>query len=236
MALADPVALHDQYPFGPAGHLVGILQQLLGVCGDAEEPLVKLLLLHAAVTAPAGTVFHLFICQYGFALRAPVDKGGFFVGQLLGKHLQEDLLLPAVIFHIAGGQFTLPVIGKPHLFKLSPHVGDVFVGPFRRMAFILNGSIFRRHAKGVPPHGVQHIKPAHALETADHVTDGVIANMPHVNSARGIGKHFQQIVFGLVACFINRKGCVFLPLLLPFLLDCRRVIFLFHAGFLSVAL
>jgi hypothetical protein len=63
------------------------------------------------------------------------------------------------------------------------------------MGVVGNRGIFRRHAEGVPPHGVQHVESAHALVAGHDIADGVVAHMPHVDFAGRIGKHFQQIIF-----------------------------------------
>ncbi len=49
----DPVPLHRQDLLGPAGQLVGCLQQLVGVACDAEEPLLQLADRHRRAAAPA---------------------------------------------------------------------------------------------------------------------------------------------------------------------------------------
>ena len=67
---ADPVALHGEDALRPAAfELRHIVQQLVGVVGDPEEPLFQRALLHGGVfVAPAAALHHLLIGQHGGAL------------------------------------------------------------------------------------------------------------------------------------------------------------------------
>ena len=71
---ADPVPLLDEHAVRPAQgrHVV---EELVLVGGDAQEPLVELALLHDAVAAPAGPALGLLVGEDGLAGRAPVDLG-----------------------------------------------------------------------------------------------------------------------------------------------------------------
>src|SRR6185295_15277087 len=57
-----------------------------------------------------------------------------------------------------------------------------------------------------------------------HVTQRVIAHMPHVDSARGIGEHLELIALGLFALVLGVEGAAFGPHLLPVLLAYGRVV------------
>ena len=152
--LADPVLLHRDNALGPARELVAVLQELIGVGRDLEEPSGELPFFHLAVAAPAGPRLHLLVGQDGLALRAPVDQGLFAVDQPPLIHLDKDQLFPAIVCRVAGGQFPCPIITEPHPLELGAHVRDVVVGPWGRVDFVLEGGVFRRQAEGVPPHGV----------------------------------------------------------------------------------
>jgi hypothetical protein len=91
------------------------------------------------------------------------------------------------------------------------HVGDVFVGPLGGRYVVLHRGVFRRHAEGVPTHGLQDILALHALVTGKHVADGVVAHMPHVQLAAGIGKHRQAIERLLARLFTDFKGLLLVP-------------------------
>ena len=53
-------------------------------------------------------------------------------------------------------------------------------------------------AEGIPPHRMKHVVSAHALVACNHIADGIIAHMAHVNTARRIGKHLKHVVLRLV--------------------------------------
>ena len=70
---------------------------------------------------------------------------------------------------------------------------------------MLDGRIFRRHAKRVKAHGMQHIKAPHGAEAGNHVANGIVAHVAHMQIAGGIREHLQYIGFGfgrinLVSC------------------------------------
>ena len=78
---ADPVALHGLDPLGPL-EVVEVGQQLVGVAGDPEEPLLEVTLDHQVARALTGAVGQdLLVGQHGLAARAPVDRGVGPVGQ-----------------------------------------------------------------------------------------------------------------------------------------------------------
>src|SRR5690606_27618698 len=95
--LADPVALHGLDLFRPAGQLVQRTQQLFRVIGDAEVVHGDLALLDQRAAAPAATVDHLFIGQYGLVDRVPVDGTVLAVDHALLEQLGEQPLFPAVV-------------------------------------------------------------------------------------------------------------------------------------------
>ena len=113
-AAADPVALHGAHLGGPAGlELVHVVEKLVGVGGDAEEPLVEFALFDGGgFVTPAAAVDDLFIGEDGGAFRAPVDERGLAVGESALVHAQEEPLVPAVILGRTGGDFAVPVVGE----------------------------------------------------------------------------------------------------------------------------
>ena len=65
----DPVALHRLGPLGPLEAVEG-LEELVGVAGDAEEPLLQVALDDDVAGALAGAVGqHLLVGQHGLAAR-----------------------------------------------------------------------------------------------------------------------------------------------------------------------
>jgi hypothetical protein len=64
-AAANPVALHGQYALGPTrGNAVAAFEQLIGIGGNAQEPLLQFFLCHWRAATPAHAVFDLFIGEH----------------------------------------------------------------------------------------------------------------------------------------------------------------------------
>ncbi|KAG0954876.1 hypothetical protein G6F31_013025 [Rhizopus arrhizus] len=208
---ADPVALHGLDRFRPALQLIQAVQQFLGVVGDAQEPLWDLALLDQGTGTPAAAVDHLLVGQHGLVDRVPVHHRVAAVGQALAHQPGEHALLVDVVVRTAGGKLARPVDGIAQRLQLAAHVVDVLVGPRRRRGLVLDRGIFRRQAERVPAHGLQHVVPGHALVAADHVTDGVIAHVPHVQRTGRVRKHRQAVVLRLVRSLVDLEGTGGIP-------------------------
>ena len=124
---ADPVALHGEHALRPAAfELRHVVEQLVGVIGDLEEPLLERALLDRRVfMPPAAAVHHLLVGQHGGALRTPVDQRLLAIGQAALEHLQEEPLVPAIVFGLAGGDFAIPVVGEREAAVRLLHGRDV---------------------------------------------------------------------------------------------------------------
>ncbi|MNU56244.1 hypothetical protein D3C71_453340 [compost metagenome] len=131
----------------------------------------------------------MLVGQNGLVDRIPVDLGLLAIDQALFHHVEEEVLLLLVIFHVAGGEFTGPVQRKAHGLQLLLHRFDVLVGPGFRMGLVIPCGVFRRHAERVPAHRVQNVETAGALVTSNHVAHRVVAHMAHVDTAGRIGEH-----------------------------------------------
>ncbi|EXI65530.1 MAG: hypothetical protein AW07_04691 [Candidatus Accumulibacter sp. SK-11] len=193
-ALADPVLLHQADLLGPARKPVEIRQQFLGVSGDLHVVHRDLALLDQRPRTPATAIDHLFVGEHGLVDRIPVHGPESLVDQALLVQTGEQPLFPAVILRPAGGQFALPVEGETETLQLRLHVADVGVGPLCRRNIVLDRGILRRHAEGVPAHRLQDVVAEHAVKAREHITDRVVADVPHVQLARRIGKHRQAVV------------------------------------------
>jgi hypothetical protein len=88
---------------------------------------------------------------------------------------------------------------------------DIGVGPFRRRRLVLDRRIFSRQSERIPAHRLQYIEAAHAAMAADDIANRVVADMAHMQSARGIGQHRQAVVLGLRAVFDHLEGAGLLP-------------------------
>ena len=101
-----------QHPLRPAlFELRHVVEKLVGVVGDLEEPLFQGALLDGGVfVAPAAALHHLFVGQDGSAPGAPVDEGALAVGEAALQHFEEEPLVPAIVFGLAGGHFAVPIV------------------------------------------------------------------------------------------------------------------------------
>src|SRR5258708_6359 len=225
---ADPVALHGDDALRPAAfELFQVIEELLSVVSGLEEPLLDFAGLDEGVfMAPAiAAVDDLLVGQHGAALRAPVDAAFFAVGEAALEHAQEKPLIPAIVFRLAGGNFAPPVVAEAETAQDALEFGDVVVGPCARMRFVRDGGVFGGEAERIPAHGMQHVKAAHALDTGDHVANRIIAHVPHVQRAGGIGQHFQRVIFRLGGIHFRVEDARFGPALLPLGFDLLWIIF-----------
>ena len=96
-AAADPVALHGEDLLGPVDEAAEV-QELVGVLGNAEEPLLEGATGDESVAAFAGTVDHLLVGEDGVAGGAPYYGGFAAVDKAVFVELEEEPLVPAVVF------------------------------------------------------------------------------------------------------------------------------------------
>ncbi len=195
VGLADPVGLHRLDPLGPARQRLERGQQFVGVLRDRQVVHRHLALFHQGAGAPAAAVDHLLVGEHRLVHRVPVHRAGLLVGDAFFQHAQEQPLVPLVVLGRAGGQFALPVEGEAQRAQLLLHVGDVVVGPLRRRHAVGHRRILGGQAESVPAHRLEHVESAHLVETGEHVADGIVAHVAHVQLARGIGQHRQAVVF-----------------------------------------
>ncbi len=220
----DPVALHGLDRIRPARQLIQPAEQLVGVIGDAEEPLRDLAALDDGAGAPAAAVDHLLVGQHGLVHRIPVDHRILAIDQALGVELGEEALLVLVIVGLAGGQLARPVVGEAERLQLALHVRHVGVGPLRRRHIARDRRVLRRQAEGIEAHRLQHILAEHALVTADHVADGVVAHMAHVQRAGWVRQHAQAVELLLARVFDDFEGARALPVVLRRGFDAARFV------------
>ena len=76
---------------------------------------------------------------------------------------------------------------------------------------------------------MQNVEALHGAETCNYVADGIVTNMAHVQVARRIGEHFQNVGFRLILIHLYFKGFVFFPVFLPFSFNIMgSILFLNH--------
>ena len=221
---ADPVGLHQLHLRGPVVQPVDGIQKLARHVGDLEEPLRQFAALDLGAGAPALAVDHLLVRQNGHVDRVPVHHGILAVDQPLGQHVDEQRLLLAVVFGIAGGEHPRPVEAEAQRLHLADHRVDVAVGPVLRVPAGGHGRVLGRHPEGVEAHRVQHVEAVLFLVPRDHVAHRVVADVTDVDAARRIGEHLQHVVLGLVTLAGGLEGQGVFPGLLPLRLDAGGVI------------
>ncbi len=91
-----------------------------------------------------------------------------------------------------------------------------------------DGGVFRRHAEGVPTHGMEDVETLHPLVAGDDVPDGIVADMTDMNLPGRVGEHFQEIILFLAGIFLCRKGLLLFPVTLPFLFNLLGGVFDVH--------
>ncbi len=227
-ALADPVGLHGLDPLRPARQRVERREQLVGIFRDGQVVAGDLALLDHRAGAPAPALDDLFVGQHGLVDRVPIHHLGLLVGDALFQHAQEQPLVPLVVLGRAGRQFALPVEGETQRLELLLHVGDVVPGPLRRRYPVLHRGVLRRQAESVPAHGLQDVVALHPVVAGEHIADGIVPHVPHVQLARRIGEHRQAVVLRLVGVFRSAEGLRGVPVGLRGLLDFGRKIFFLH--------
>ena len=231
-ALADPVGLHGLDPLRPARQRVERREQFVGVLGDGQVVAGDLALLDHRAGAPAAAFDDLLVGEHGLVHRVPVHYLGLLVGDALFQHAQEQPLVPLVVLRRASRQLALPVDGESQRLQLFLHVGDVVPGPLRRRHIVLHRGVFGGQAEGVPAHGLQHVAALHPVVAGEHIADGIVPHVPHVQLARRIGEHRQAVVFRSCVCQTRVRGgakclCA-VPVGLSGLLDVGREVFFLH--------
>ena len=215
LRLADPVLLHQLDLLGPVLKAIQPFQQFLGEVGDLEEPLAELPLLDQRAAAPAAPVDHLLVGQHGVIDRVPVDCRFLAIDQPGLVQIEEQRLLLPVIIRLARGQLAAPVDGETEALQLRLHAGDVVAGPAAGMDALFHRRVLGGHAKGVPAHRVQHLKPLHPPRAREHVAHRVVAHVADMDPPRGVWKHLQDIGAGLGAGIIGAEALGGVPRLLP---------------------
>ncbi len=195
IAAADPVGLHQAHAVRPAVHRGQRVEQFGGVFRDAQAPLPEATLFHHGAGAPAAPVDHLLVGQHRLVHRVPVYQRGLAIQQAGAVEGEQQALLLAVILGIAGGELARPVERKAHALHPRLHGGDVGVGPFARAHAAFARGVVRGQAERVPAHRVHHVAALRAAEARHQVALGVVPHMPHMDLARWVGEHFEDVVF-----------------------------------------
>ena len=108
VAPAYPVLLLELHALGII-HEIEIVDQAVGVLGDAEHPLALDPADDLAAAALAHAVDYLFVSKHALAGGAPVDSHLLFIGEVMLEQLQKDPLGPLVIVGVGGVDLAAPV-------------------------------------------------------------------------------------------------------------------------------
>ena len=142
-AAADPVALLDLHTIDEI-QIVQIVDQTVGIFGNAQHPLGLLLADDRAAAALTHTFHHFFVGQNAFTAGAPVDGHGSFIGQAVLVKLQENPLGPFVVAGVGGVHHTVPIEGIAQHVQLLGKVLNIVVSHFGRMDVVFDRIILRR--------------------------------------------------------------------------------------------
>ena len=224
---ADPVALHRLDPLRPVDR-VEVVEQLLGVVGDAEHPLVEVAPDHLGAAAVADAAVGLLVGQHRLARRAPVDRRHLLVGEAGLVELDEQPLRPPVVLGLAARQLPAPVVGRAEPLDLGRHGGDPLPGDDPGMDPLGDGGVLGRQAEGVPAHRGEHAEALHRLVAAQHVTQRVVPHVAHVDGARRVRIHAQVVELRPRIALVDLVRAALFPDLLPLGLDGLDVVPLAH--------
>ncbi len=227
LGAADPVALHRLDPLRPVDR-VEVVEQLLGVVGDAEHPLLEVAFDHHRAAPVADTALGLLVGQHRLARRAPVDRRHLLVGQAGLVELDEQPLRPPVVVGLAARQLAAPVVGRPQPLDLGLHGGDPLPGDDPGVDPLGDGGVLGREAERVPPHGRQHPEALHRLVAAEDVAEGVVPDVAHVDRPRRIRVHAQVVELRARIALVDLVRAALVPDPLPLGLDGLDVVALAH--------
>ena len=218
--------MHGFGLFGPV-QLVYSFKQLFRVIGYAEEPLSHFFSYYFAAATFAFAVNHLFVCDDGVAGRTPVDGRQLLISQSVLVKLNKQPLRPLVIFGRGGVKFRVPIEHRTHVFQLTFHRGYIFHRAVKRMNTRLYSVVFGRQTERVEAHRLENVVAFHALITRVRIGKTVVVPMPQVQiCARGVGEHFESVIFFLFRVVLEGVNFVLRPDFVPFFFDC----FIVHNG------
>ena len=226
---ADPVALHGLGPFGPLEVVEG-LEELVGVLGDAEEPLLEVTLLDDVAGAVTGAVGqHLLVGQHGLTAGTPVDRGQGPVGQAGLPEAQEDELVPLDVGGIVAVDLAAPVVDGAEPTERRRELGDPGVGEDPRMGPRLDGGVLGGQAEGIEPDRAQDPLALHGLVADGQVAEGVVPDVALVGRPRRVGVHAQRVELLPRIVVVDLVGALVIPVALPLALHRIDVVCACHA-------
>ena len=222
---ADPVLLLNLYTFNIV-QVVQVIDESVGILGDAQHPLALFLADHFAAAALADAVDDLFIGKADFAAGAPVDGHGRLVCETVLVHLQEDPLRPLVVVGVGGIHATVPVKAVSQHLQLPGEIGNVFFCNDGRMDMILNRIVLGRQAERIVADRENDVVAVHPLFTGDNVDGGKGARMTHMQArCAGIRELNQPVKLRARIAGDGGIRFLFFPDVLPFLFNGSEIVF-----------
>ena len=240
LAAPDPVSLHGLDVLGPVDALE-IVQQPLGVIGDAQEPLLELADFHEAAAALAAAFgVDLLVGEHRLVVGAPLDRRLLAVGQAGAEQLEEDPLRPAVVTRIAGGELPRPVDRDAPRVELATEGIDRFRDRQAWVKACLDRVVLGGQSEGVVSHRVKYAAAQATVIVGECVSHRVGLQVTNVRLAAGIGQHLEHVgvlpgravagQFGatvICGCVGDLPGALVRPDLLPPLLYLTRLVAIF---------
>ena len=219
----DPVALDRLRLLGPVDQSQ-VVEQLVGVRGDPEEPLHHVPRDDGRPAALAPAVDHVLVGDDRLVLRAPVDRRLLPVGQPGLEELQEQPLRPAVVLDLVRGRLAVPVDHPAQAPHLGSDVRDVPLDDLARMPALADRGVLGGQAERVEAHRAHHAPAGAPPVMRDHVAQRVVEDVPHVQRPGGVREHLEHVELplrlGPGLGVRGVEGPFGLPDLLPLLLDC----------------
>ncbi len=196
LGAADPVPLHGLDPLGPV-QVVEVGQQLVGVVGDAEEPLHQVPLDDQVARALAGAVGQdLLVGQDRLASRAPVDRCAGPVGQAGLEQLGEDDLVPLDVGRVVAPDLAAPVVDGTERRDRRLELGDPGVGEDAGVGARLDRRVLGRQPEGVESERGEDGVAEHGAVTDQQVAKRVVAHVAHMGRSRRVGVDGEHVPGG----------------------------------------
>ena len=226
---ANPVALLHLHLVDEV-HRVQAVEQLLGIGGNLQHPLLLDLADDLRAAALAHAADNFLIRQTALAAGAPVNRHFGLVRQPVLEQLKENPLRPAVVGRIGGVDLAGIVEGEADFLQLLTEVVDVLLRHNGGVNLVLDGVVLRRQTEGVPADGEKDIAALHAALAGDDVHRGIGARMPDVQPlSRRIRELNQAVEFRHGVVVLRLENVTVRPALLPLRFDGFGVIgFEFH--------
>ena len=92
------------------------------------------------------------------------------------------------------------------------------------MTVMFDSRVLGRKAERVPAHGMKHVEALHTAIARNDVADGVVADMTHVDVARRVREHLEDVLFRTVVALTHLVDARLFPRLLPTRLDLVRIV------------